>query len=75
MAVTAGHGNRQQAVLAAYLAPALCQEGNDHILYSQIVDADSRRGNVHDGVNGAYFMEMHFFQRPSVYLLSASATI
>ena len=25
-------------------------------------------GNVHDGVNGAYFMKMHFFQRLSVYL-------
>ena len=61
--------------MAAHLAPSLRQEGNDHILYSQIVDADSRRGNVHDGVQRAYFMKMHFFQRLSVYLALGFRTI
>ena len=73
------HRHRHHAVLAADVAAPLGERGKHDFLRAQIVHADCRTDDVHDGIDGPHFVEMHLlhgnpvraFELPSVIVADA----
>ena len=55
-------------MLALHESGPLAQSGHDHVGDPEVVEADRRGCDVHDGVDGADFVEMHLFDRLAVRL-------
>ena len=55
-------------MLAMHMSVSLCQGGHHHIIHSQIIHAHRHTDDIHNGLNGSHFVEMHLFQRQTMGL-------